>query len=714
MQPARLLLSLGLLWGAGFSAQSAHTQARLVLAADAARPGQTVQAGVHLHMDPRWHTYWRNPGASGIPTEIQWQLPAGISAGAIQWPVPEKLPAADLTTYIYKDDVVLLTLLTVPPDARPGPLTLKAKVSWLECSVECIPGRTNLQAILNIGIEATPSKEAPWLVRWQNDLPKSGKEVSPRAWWEKGAAEDMRPLILEWASPRAAREADFFPDGSEHFEVQPDTERLPANAGAIRIRKQVKLLDADWPKDISGLLVQQSGKDKLAYDIKVPIDSSPPAAAATSRPDAAANPGPAPALSLWMSLLYAFIGGLILNVMPCVLPVIALKILGFVAQANDEPRRVRKLGLIYALGVVVSFLALAGLFIGLQAAGHAAAWGIQFSNPIFLVGMTTLLTMIALNLFGAYEVRLSGRVMDSAARLSSGHGAAGAFFNGLLATVLATACTAPYFGAAIGFAFLVRRPLFLLLVLGTAGVGLASPYVILSWQPAWLRFIPKPGRWMEQFKFAMGFPMLAAAAWLFSLIPRFYGERSWWLIIFLVIVALAAWIYGEFAQRGRTGRAAAAVIALALLAGGYAGILEKQLQWRSPTSAARGAPTPSQTVDGIAWQKWSPAAVAAARAAGRPLLVDFTADWCLTCKANKRFAIEVPAVRAKLREINALPLLGDYTLGPDDITEELNRHGRAGVPLVLVYPRNPAAPPIVLPEALTPGIVLKALAAAAP
>ena len=712
MRLIRPLLSLALLSGAGFSAQAAHTQARLVLAADTARPGHSVLAGVHLHMDPRWHTYWRNSGASGMPTEIQWQLPPGVTAGALQWPVPEKLPDEDLTTYIYRNDVLLLTPLTLAPGVPPGPLTLKAKVSWLECDVQCVPGRTNLQATLNVGSDTVPSKDAGLLTRWQKELPKPGSDVSPRAWWEKPASGDLRSLVLEWTSPRAAGEVDFFPDSSEHFEVQPATERLSADAGKIRVRKQVKQLAPAWPNEISGLLVQQSGKDRLAYDIKVPIESLGPAGLAASRSDAGAAAGAVPAPSLWTMLLYAFIGGLILNIMPCVLPVIALKILGFVAQAHDEPRRVRKLGLIYALGVLVSFLALAGLVIGIKAAGHRAGWGMQFGNPQFLVVLTTLITLVALNLFGVFEVNLGGRVMGAAGTLAGKHGAAGAFFNGVLATLLATPCTAPFLGAALGFAFSQNAGLIVLMFL-VVGLGLAAPYVILSWHPAWLKSLPRPGPWMERFKVAMGFPMLATAVWLFSLIPLYYGPRSWWLAIFLVIVALAAWIYGEFVQRARAGRTLATAVTLALLLGGYAGILEGQLRWRSPVPETQGAAALKGSPDGIDWQRWSPAAVADARAAGRPVFVDFTADWCLTCQANKRLAIEVPAVRAKLRQINALPLLGDYTRLPDSITDELNRYGRAGVPLVLVYPRNPAAPPIVLPEALTPGIVLNALASAA-
>ena len=413
-----------------------------------------------------------------------------------------------------------------------------------------------------------------------------------------------------------------------------------------------------------------------------------------------------------LMLLYAFIGGLILNIMPCVLPVIALKILGFVGESRSDPRHVRKLGLVYAFGVLVSFLVLAAVVIGVKSAGHHAGWGMQFGSPVFVVCLTTLVMLVALNLFGVFEVTLGGRALNAAGGLASKHGAAGAFFNGVLATALATPCTAPFLSIALGFAFAQKAPVILLMFLAV-GVGLAAPYVVLSWNPAWLKFLPKPGAWMEKFKIAMGFPLLVTAVWLFNLAAGSYGGRVLWLGVFLVLVAFAAWVFGEFVQRGRTRKGLALVIALILLAGGYAYALESQLRWREPVAATVTTGSLKESADGIDWQRWTPEAVAQARADGHPVLVDFTADWCLTCQVNKKTSIEIPSVRAKLKSLNAVALLGDYTRFPDNITTELNRFNRAGVPLVLVYPKNPDAQPIVLPEILTPGIVLDALDRAA-
>jgi len=448
----------------------------------------------------------------------------------------------------------------------------------------------------------------------------------------------------------------------------------------------------------------------------LPVSDKAPAVGKTILPESSAGVPPAgtggtPALPLqplWRMLLYAFIGGLILNIMPCVLPVIALKILGFVGESRSDPRHVRKLGLVYGLGVLVSFLALAAVVIGVKAAGHKAGWGMQFSSPVFVVCLTTLVTLVALNLFGVFEVTLGGRALDAAGGLASKHGAAGAFFNGVLATALATPCTAPFLSIALGFAFAQKAPVILLMFLAV-GVGLAAPYIVLSWNPAWLKFLPKPGAWMEKFKIAMGFPMLATAVWLFNLAAGSYGKSVLWLGVFLVVVAFAAWIFGEFVQRGRVGKGIALAVVLILLVGGYVFALENQLRWREPVKEADATGSLKESADGIDWQRWSPVAVAKARSEVRPVIVDFTADWCLTCQVNKKTSIEIPSVRAKLKSMNAVALLGDYTRFPDNITAELNRFSRAGVPLVLVYPRDTAAPPIILPEILTPGIVLDAL-----
>ena len=716
---------------AAISAHAAHTRVRLILSASTTRPGDTVLAGVDLKMEPDWHTYWKNPGAAGLATKIEWQLPPGVTAGEIQWPLPEKLPPAEVTTYGYDDEVVLLVPLKLAPDLKPGPLDLKAKVSWLECKEACIPGSGSVEATLNIGEQTKTSSDAATIESWKSKTPKILTHLVARAWWEKPANGDTRPLIIEWSAflkdqpptynVRLITEgSDFFPDANNNFEILPATENLSSNPLDVYWRKLVKKYEGDWPKEISGVIVTKSGNVRTGLEVKLPVSDKAPAVGKTILPESSAGVSPAgtggtPVLlsqPLWRMLLYAFIGGLILNIMPCVLPVIALKILGFVGESRSDPRHVRKLGLVYGLGVLVSFLVLAAVVIGVKAAGHRAGWGMQFSSPVFVVCLTTLVTLVALNLFGVFEVTLGGRAFDAAGGLASKHGAAGAFFNGVLATVLATPCTAPFLSIALGFAFAQNAPVILLMFLAV-GVGLAAPYIVLSWNPAWLKFLPKPGAWMEKFKIAMGFPMLATAVWLFNLAAGSYGKSVLWLGVFLVVVAFAAWIFGEFVQRGRVGKGIALAVVLILLVGGYALALENQLRWREPVKEADATGSLKESADGIDWQRWSSEAVAKARSEVRPVIVDFTADWCLTCQVNKKTSIEIPSVRAKLKSLNAIALLGDYTRFPDNITAELNRFSRAGVPLVLIYPKDATQPPIVLPEILTPGIVLDALDRAA-
>jgi thiol:disulfide interchange protein len=698
------------------AAHAAHTQARLVLSADTARPGDTVLAGVDLKMEPDWHTYWKNPGAAGMATQIEWQLPPGVTAGEIQWPLPEKLPPVEVTTYGYGNEVILLVPLKLAADLKPGTLDLKAKVSWLECKEACLPGSGNVEATLNVGAETTVSTNKAVIELWQLKIPLSFKDNYGLvfAWWEKPASDDTRPVIIETFIPTGAPmtidRADFFPYSSDDFEILAKTENIQTSPSFVQLRKFVKKYTGDWPKEIGGVIVLGNKYGGwLSGEFSVVVSNQPPV---DVYPSTSATSPALPSQPLWRMLLYAFIGGLILNIMPCVLPVIALKILGFVGESRSDPRHVRKLGLVYALGVLVSFLALAAIVIGVKAAGHRAGWGMQFGSPVFVVCLTTLVMLVALNLFGVFEVNLGGRALDTAGGLASKHGAAGAFFNGVLATVLATPCTAPFLSIALGFAFAQKAPVILLMFLAV-GVGLAAPYIVLSWNPAWLKFLPKPGAWMEKFKIAMGFPMLATAVWLFNLAAGSYGKSVLWLGIFLVIVAFAAWIFGEFVQRGRTRKGVALAIVLILLIGGYAFALENQLNWRMSITAPDATSPLKESPDSIAWERWSPEAIATARAEGHPVLVDFTADWCLTCQVNKKTSIEIPSVRAKLKESNAVALLGDYTHFPENISAELNRFNRAGVPLVLVYPKNADAAPIVLPEVLTPGIVLNALNRAA-
>ena len=428
------------------------TTVELLLSHDAAKPGTTVMAGLELTMADGWHTYWINPGAAGIPTAVEWTLPKGVSAGPIQWPTPDKFNALGSIGYGYHDKTILLVPLAIAADIAPGQATISGKVSWLECKELCIPRDQQVSAKLVIARTAKLSAAAAELDATKKKLPKSDVRLAVKAWWDGAVKDDERTLLIEFDAGQAGADADFFSMPSESFDVSPESEVTASGAAKVRIKKTVMKFEGAWPSELAGLAVRNlkdHGKTE-AFEVKFPILASASGAAATTTPQA---PPPATAnKSLWRMLLYAFIGGLILNVMPCVLPVISLKILGFVNQSKESPARVRLLGMLYGAGVVVSFLVLAGVVVGVKSAGELASWGMQMSNPQFVVLLTVLIMLVALNLFGLFEVTL-GSVGAAAGSVATREGAGGAFFNGVLATVLATPCTAPFLAPALGFAF---------------------------------------------------------------------------------------------------------------------------------------------------------------------------------------------------------------------------------------------------------------------
>ena len=684
------------------------TTVKLLLSHDVAKPGSTVMAGLALTMDDGWHTYWINAGEAGFATSVEWKLPKGVTTGQVQWPMPGKFTAFGSIGYGYHDKTILLVPLAIAADIAPGQATISGKVSWLECKELCIPRDQQVSAKLVIAGTAKLSADAAELDATKKKLPKADVRLAVKAWWDGAVKDDERTLLIEFDAGQAGADADFFSMPSESFDVSPKSEVTASGAAKVRIKKTVTKYEGAWPSELAGLAVRNlkdHGKTE-AFEVKFPILASASGAAATTTTQA---PPPATAdKSLWRMLLYAFIGGLILNVMPCVLPVISLKILGFVNQSKESPGRVRLLGMLYGAGVVVSFLVLAGVVIGVKSAGELASWGMQMSNPQFVVLLTVLIMLVALNLFGLFEVTL-GSVGAAAGSVATREGAGGAFFNGVLATVLATPCTAPFLAPALGFAF-TQTAAVIVLMFVTVALGLAFPYVALSWNPKLLRFLPKPGPWMEKFKVAMGFPMLATAVWLFSVSIEYYGGRVLWFGIFLIVIAMAAWVFGEFFQRGTGRRGLALGIAGALTLGGVVFGLEGQMQWRTPTDPlAAKAGVVQDFPGGIRWHRWSPEAVAKAREAGQPVLVDFTAKWCATCIWNKKTSIDIESVGAVMADKNFKAFRADYTRRPDYITEELRDRGRAGVPLVLVFPADKTREPEMLPELLTAATVLNAL-----
>jgi thiol:disulfide interchange protein DsbD len=671
-----------------------QTQVRLLLDRSETTQGSSLDAALELTMAPGWHTYWRNPSESdgiGMATRIRWSLPPGITAAPILWPVPllKEEPAG--ITHIFEETVLLVIPLHVASNAPPGEVELVGRVSWLECLEECVPGQTEVRARLRIGEKVSQSTDAPKIARARTLLPPRDPQPKAVARWEGEPTGKERALRIDWTTTAVA--ADFYAFEDSEALVLAKTERPEgAPAGLLRIRKKVNQGESGWPTKVSGLLVAEPNTPgRKGFEVELMIQPASPELELPAVPFSWA--------ALVPMLGAALLGGLILNIMPCVLPVIALKVLSFVRQSGSNPARVRKLGIVYGLGVLASFLVLALVLLGLQAAGKDANWSTAFQSPTFRVLLCILMVLVSLNLFGVFEVALEGKAITSATEIIRREGPGAAFFNGVLAAVLATPCTAPFLATAVAFAF-TQPPLVLILIFLTVGLGLALPFVLLCWQPSWLKLLPKPGDWMVRFKVAMGFPMLGTAIWIFWFTAtRMGGAGVLWFGLFLVVVSAAAWAWGEFGQRA--GRPLiGGLAAVALLAAGYFGLMEGALDWRTPAG---------QRIPKISWQPWSSDAVNGARTAGHPVLVDFTADNCANCKFNLVRSIEIASTIERLRKGGFVTLAGDFTDANPAIAAELKRFSRRGVPLVLVYPKDPKQPPRVLPTVFTPEEIHEAL-----
>jgi thiol:disulfide interchange protein DsbD len=683
------LVSTLLIWLSGvLSAQDfgAKTQVSLLVEPATAKAGDTIDVALHLKMPDGWHTYWRNPGENGMPTTVKWTLPEGVTAGAIRWPVPEKVEWLGMFTYAYHHEALLIIPLTLSADLAVGEYELEGKAEWLECEETCIPGETDVAAKLVVGNKTKVGKHAALFQKWRARWPaKDEIRQLPAAWAGATNADGERTVRLAVPVSGKGVAVHFLPysTNGKKWDIAHAT-KLTRGEEEFTLAKTITSKDGKWPAELRGVVrLEVNGKvtgHETAFQIGEAEKGDPPK-------------------SLWYILSFAFIGGLILNIMPCVLPVISLKILGFVQQADEAPERVRKLGLTYALGVLFSFLVLAGMMIAVKKSTGMASWGMQMQNPYFNLALMLVVALVALNLFGLFEVALGGGAMTKANELASREGYIGAFFNGILATALATPCTAPFLAGGMGAA-LSQSSGVIIMAMSAVAAGLAFPYVLLSFQPGWLKFLPKPGLWMVQFKQIMGFPMLAAAVWILSFTGPMFGKGGvMWLGVLLCVVALAAWMFGEFMQRNVAKSSVPLVAVGVVLAAGYFTTLEWGLDWRNKD-------------EGVKWEVWSPEAVAKAREAGHPVLVDFTADWCLTCKWTKGRAIEVKPVIAKLAEIGGVAFIADWTDKNPVITKALHEYKRGAVPLVLVYP--PEGEAIILPPVMSsPGKVLDALDKAA-
>ena len=658
---------------AGFSVDEpadapAHIAAAFVADSTAVVPGKPFTAGMHLRIEPGWHTYWQNPGDSGLPVSVKWNLPPGWKAGPLQWPLPEKHVEEIGTTYGYEGEVLLLAELTPPGDLPQGAsVTLEASVSWLVCSKTCVPGHAIVNLTLPVSAAAEPANGVLFS-ETRARLPQADP-LPVQLVWKPGDTE----TLIKVSGLSAETRLDYFP-------IDPPTthpELVPPNL--IRLS-----FGQEKPAVIRGLLVLETNGKRAGW-----LVSNTSAIAAAS--PAIHIPAPSsghPSLTLPRALGFGFLGGFILNLMPCVLPVIALKIFGFLGQAGESRQRVFRTGLAFVGGIFAWFLGLALLIVAARAAGSQVTWAFQFQNPAFVLGMMLIVFIFALNLLGVFELWLPGT--GKLVTLSGHEGYAGAFLHGMFATLLATPCTAPFLGSALAFAFTQSAPVTLAMFASIAA-GMSFPYLLLTAKPGWMRFLPKPGLWMVRLKQAMGFLMLGTVVWLLGVLGSQSGASgavgAAWI---LLGIGSACWVFGIwFTPAAALFQRIMALVAMAGLIAG--GVLLADRQSAPPATG---------------WEAWSPERVAALEGEGKPVFIDFTADWCLNCKYNERFVLNTPAVREGLRGFTTLK--ADWTQGDPRITAELKRLGRAGVPVYVVISPNGGTPQ-VLPELLTQRTVLDAL-----
>lgn len=664
---------------------SANVEISLVPMHQWAAPGSTAIVAVRQDIKPGWHTYWRNPGDSGGATELTWRLPAGFSAGPILWPLPERQPVKGLMNYGYSRQVYLPVPIDVPRTAKAGSaVPLSVTVLSMVCSEDmCVPDERTVKLDLRVrdGVPPLTAGEGAAIERVVGAAPRPADI-------DAHIARDGADLVLtlRGAALRGVDAADayFFPfDGGvvEHPAAQRGERK--GDDLVLRMKAGGAVLAGGLGKVVGGVVATSGG----AWEIVADAGGAP-----------AARTDQASALLFAQAALFALIGGLILNLMPCVFPILAMKAASLSASAHD-PREARRDGIAFLLGVLTTFILLAGALLALRAAGEAAGWGFQLQNPAVTAALALLMLAVGLNLSGAFEVGLSGS--GAGGGLTRLPGGTGAFFTGVLAVVVAAPCTAPFMAFALGAALVMPAPM-ALAVFAMLGLGLALPYLVVSLSPGLLARFPKPGPWMDRLKSILAFPMYGAALWLVWVFARQTSGEALALILaggLLLAFGLTLWGWRQGARMsGRRAFGTTAASTLSLLAA-------VTVTASAATLAPDAGPAASQTASET---PWSPDAVAAARADGKVVFVNFTADWCVTCKVNERAALANAGTRALFAGTDAVYMVADWTRRDDLIARELERFGRSGVPLYLVYSPGKAAPEI-LPQLLTPGIVADAV-----
>lgn len=673
----------------GSVAVRGQVTATLVAEDASVQPGRPITVALHLVHEPHWHTYWVNPG-TGLVTAVNWVLPAGWKAGPIQWPSPEILTDGhgNITGNGYQGELLLPVTLTPPPNLAPGSkMELKATANWLMCRDVCMPGEAAVSLALPVSAD-TPAPDPQWGAKIRDVVANLPSAESGWAVLAERNAKNVRLSVV----PAGARDGTHQPEKLHFFADDnlvgyelPQTVESDGKGGFILTLP----ISPDGPQNaskLSGVLTSQNGWRPDGSLPGLRIDAPFAALAAEAE-----GSGSASAVALGGTLLLAFIGGAILNLMPCVFPVLGIKVLGFVNQAGTERRRVIAHGLIFTGGVVLSFWVLAGLLAVLRRGGDELGWGFQLQSPAFVFGLAAVILIFALNLGGVFEFGLSATSVGSGLQMKTGY--AGSFFTGVLATVVATPCSAPFLAPALGAALSLTFGESFAIFTAIA-IGLSAPYLLLSLFPGAVRVLPRPGAWMETFKQLMAFPLYATLGYLLWVLAGQVEESRLLGVFFgLVIIAMGVWAYGRFHAAGATaGRARFGLAACVVLLAAGAWI---------------GWPRPAAPTD-ITWEKWSPEAVGRLRAGGRVIYVDFTARWCATCQANKAVVFHSPEVLKSFRDRHVAALRGDWTNRDPQITAELARYHRSAVPFNVIWlpGRND---PVILPPLLTPGIVLNAL-----
>ncbi|MGK0309720.1 MAG: thiol:disulfide interchange protein DsbD [Lentimonas sp.] len=661
-------------------------------------PGQTFYLALDFELKPHWHIYWKNPGASGLPVEIDWELPEGFIAGEFQWPAPERIELGGLISYGFEDAVTLIVPILAPESLEPGiPLSIKAEASWLICKEVCLPGDASLALELTSGEGVFESEKAPLFNAARDRFPE--KSVP----WEIVAAVEDKALIFkikQTDQQPLPGELYFYADTEGVIDPNAEQEFSFISEGMAELKAPIALEQLNQPlESFSGILQSADGSWLVKGSIYVAnkVSAAPIVYMNTSE----GLEGLLLKMGLPGWLILAFIGGLILNLMPCVLPVLSLKVFSLLKHSGQSRTRALLHGGAYTIGVVVSFLALAGLLLGLRAWGQQMGWGFQLQSPGFVAILTVFIFLFALNLMGVFEIGTS--LVGADTGVSKRHDVFGSFGMGVLAAVVGAPCIGPYLASVSGIA-LQADVVTCLSIFGTVGFGLASPFLFLSIFPELATHLPKPGAWMETLKQFMGFLLMATALFLVYVAGTLAGtDAIIGLLSALLVTALAAWIYGRWSvpvKSKRTQRIAQIISFLLLLSAFVYAASEAK-------NAHQAFISDSSLVDEGSRARWSAKSVETALADGRPVFVDFTASWCLICQVNKKVALQTEATESLFEDYGIVALEADWTGYDPDITKELERFGRSGVPLYLLY--APDGQVTVLPQNLTNGKVREAI-----